>query len=154
MSKYYRMVFNNCPVKEYNKIEETYLFVIWNFFKKIITFSELFHHQHAKIFEIRIEKFPEEKHENIIEDSSCAIKFCCTSDRVAALKILQQKARCVIISQNIGCPYEYWKYNYFNTVKIPLKNQESILRKRMFERIFGVHISKTHSNQDLNFSKK
>lgn len=44
MSKYYRMVFNNCPVKEYSKLEETYLYTIWNFFKKIITFSELFHH--------------------------------------------------------------------------------------------------------------
>lgn len=114
MPQYCHTVFSNCPSKDYHKLEETYLYAIWTFFIKIITFSELFHHEHSKIFEIRIEKFPNEKHDSIIEDSSCAIKFCCTSDRVAALRILQQKARCIIVAQNIGCPQAYWKYNYLS----------------------------------------
>ena len=146
MGKYYKMVFNNCPVREYEKAEETYLFTIWSFFKKIMFFSELFHHEHQKIFQIKIEKFPDEKHENIIDDSSCAIKIGCTNDRVAALKILQQKAKCIISCQNIGCPYGYWKYSYSNAVKIPQRNEESVLRKKLYDRILGVHISKTHSN--------
>ena len=40
MPEYFRKVFSNSPLREYDRIEDTYSFSIWAFFKKIIRFSD------------------------------------------------------------------------------------------------------------------
>ena len=49
--------------------------------------------------------------------------------------------------ENLGSPPDYWKKIYGGYIKY--ENQDLD-----YSKLFGVHISKTPSNEDLNFGKK
>lgn len=54
--------------------------------------------------------------------------------------------------QNFACPQEYWHY-VFKKNQILLSSYDSY-DSHKFSKLYGLHISKTPSNEDLNFSEK
>lgn len=72
---------------------------------------------------------------------------------MASLRILSKKASSLLSCQNIACPPDYWRLIYRNEIRM-LGRKDEALQKYAFRRLMGVHISKTHSNEDLKFSRK